>query len=123
MDERLRFVARLLDGEKMALCAEFGISRKTGYKIYDRYKDGGVLAPDGPESAALSAREPAAVGAGRRSRVQALAPCMRCSIVTAWRPGSSSPRADAASCRRPVTVQVQDEFIKAASLRDRMVVG
>jgi putative transposase len=41
MDERLRFVARLLDGEKMApLCAEFGISRKTGYKIYDRYKDG-----------------------------------------------------------------------------------
>ena len=43
MDERLRFVARLLEGEKMApLCAEFGISRKTGYKIFDRYKDGGV---------------------------------------------------------------------------------
>lgn len=45
MDERLRFVARLLEGEKMApLCAEFGISRKTGYKIYVRYKDGGVQA-------------------------------------------------------------------------------
>ena len=45
MDERLRFVARLLDGEKMApLCAEFGISRKTGYKIFDRYKDSGVQA-------------------------------------------------------------------------------
>ena len=43
VDERLRFVARRLDGEKMAaLCAEFGISRKTGYKIYDRYKDCGV---------------------------------------------------------------------------------
>jgi hypothetical protein len=43
MDERLRFVARLLEGEKMApLCAEFGIARKTGYKIYDRYKDCGV---------------------------------------------------------------------------------
>jgi putative transposase len=43
MDERMRFVARLLDGEKMApLCAEFGISRKTGYKIFDRYKDDGV---------------------------------------------------------------------------------
>jgi len=42
-DERLRFVARLLDGEKMArLCAEFGISRKTGYKIYDRYKEVGL---------------------------------------------------------------------------------
>ena len=43
MDERMRFVARLLDGEKMAvLCDEFGISRKTGYKIYDRYKDAGL---------------------------------------------------------------------------------
>jgi putative transposase len=43
VDDRLRFVARLLDGEKMApLCQEFGISRKTGYKIYDRYKDCGV---------------------------------------------------------------------------------
>src|SRR5690242_11440386 len=45
MDERLRFVARLLEGEKMApLCAEFGISRKTGHKIFDRYKDCGVQA-------------------------------------------------------------------------------
>ena len=45
MDERLRFVARLLDGEKMApLCAEFGISRKTGYKIFDRYKACGTEA-------------------------------------------------------------------------------
>src|SRR6266849_2653678 len=45
MDERLRFVARLLEGEKMApLCAEFGISRKTGYKIYDRYKACGLHA-------------------------------------------------------------------------------
>ena len=42
-DERLRFIARLLDGESMtALCAEFGISRKTGYKISERYKDYGV---------------------------------------------------------------------------------
>src|SRR5262245_36610192 len=42
-DERLRFIARLLDGESMTvLCEEFGISRKTGYKIYDRYKDYGV---------------------------------------------------------------------------------
>jgi transposase InsO family protein len=43
MDERLRFVARLLDGEKMApLCREFGISRVTGYKIYGRYKECGL---------------------------------------------------------------------------------
>src|SRR6188474_2143969 len=45
MDERLRFVARLLEGEKMMpLCREFGISRKTGYKIFERYKDCGVAA-------------------------------------------------------------------------------
>ena len=45
VEERLKFVYRLLDGEKMApLCREFGISRKTGYKIYNRYKDHGVQA-------------------------------------------------------------------------------
>jgi len=45
MDERLKFVARLLDGEKMAgLCREFGISRKTGYKILGRYHDSGLEA-------------------------------------------------------------------------------
>ena len=45
MDERLRFVARLLEGEKMApLCREFDISRKTGYKLFERYKDFGLVA-------------------------------------------------------------------------------
>ena len=43
MDERLRFVARLLKGEKMAVvCREFDISRKTGHKIFSRYKDCGL---------------------------------------------------------------------------------
>jgi len=41
--ERLRFVARLLDGEGMSeVCRDFGISRKTGYKIFSRYKDQGL---------------------------------------------------------------------------------
>ena len=45
MDERLKFIARLLDGEKMAgLWREFGISRKTGYKIFNRYKHSGFEA-------------------------------------------------------------------------------
>jgi transposase len=45
MDERLRFVAQLLDGEPMAeVCRAFGISRKTGYKIFNRYKDYGLEA-------------------------------------------------------------------------------
>lgn len=43
MDERMRFVIRLKDGESMALlCREFGISRKTGYKILDRYEECGL---------------------------------------------------------------------------------
>jgi transposase len=43
MDEKMKFVARLLEGESMAaVCREFGISRKTGYKIFDRYREYGV---------------------------------------------------------------------------------
>lgn len=43
MDERMRFVIRLKDGESMAsLCREFGISRVTGYKIYQRYEEVGL---------------------------------------------------------------------------------
>jgi transposase len=39
MEERLRFVGHLLDGESMSdVCREFGISRKTGYKIFSRYR-------------------------------------------------------------------------------------
>lgn len=45
IDQRTQFVARRLAGEPMtALCEEFGISRKPGYKIVQRYKTGG---PDG----------------------------------------------------------------------------
>ena len=112
VDERLRFVARLLDGEKMAaLCAEFGISRKTGYKIYDRYKDCGVQGltdrsrrpyrhanqlplaietADRPAEAGVSelgraqdSRAAAAAGA-RTCGVPRSARSMRCSIGTAW---------------------------------------
>ena len=43
MDERLRFIARLLEGEKMAvLCREFDVSRKTGHKIFNRYQACGL---------------------------------------------------------------------------------
>ena len=43
MDERMRFIARLTEGEKMAvLCREFDISRKTGYKLFSRFKNSGI---------------------------------------------------------------------------------
>lgn len=45
MDERVRFVGRLLDGEGMSeVCRSFGISRKTGYKIFNRYRQEGLEA-------------------------------------------------------------------------------
>ena len=44
MDEKLKFIAKLLEGEGMSdLCLEYGISRKTGYKIWDRYKELGLV--------------------------------------------------------------------------------
>lgn len=43
VDEKIRFVSRYMDGEKIAvLCREFGISRVTGHKIIDRYKEHGL---------------------------------------------------------------------------------
>lgn len=45
MEERMRFVSRLFEGEEMSgLCREFGISRKTGYKFLERYKECGLEA-------------------------------------------------------------------------------
>ena len=45
MDQKLKFIARYLEGEKMApLCREFGITRPTGYKILARYKEIGANA-------------------------------------------------------------------------------
>jgi transposase InsO family protein len=45
VEERLLFVSRLIEGEAMSeLCREFGVSRKTGYKIFNRYKEEGLAA-------------------------------------------------------------------------------
>lgn len=45
MEERLRFVAQVLEGEAMTdACRQFGISRKTGYKIFNRYREHGLEA-------------------------------------------------------------------------------
>jgi transposase InsO family protein len=49
VNERMKFVVRLDAGESMSdLCREFGISRKTGYKFWERYKRQG---PQGLEDA------------------------------------------------------------------------
>jgi hypothetical protein len=44
VDERMRFLTRLKDGERMTdLCEEFGISRKTGYKFVERFEKLGIV--------------------------------------------------------------------------------
>ena len=112
MEERLRFVARLLDGEAMTeVCREFGISRKTGYKIFDRYKEHGLEAlsdrsrrpvryanqlPQQVETLIVRLKRRSRTGAPARSancwcvastetsRFPPKAPFTRCSTATAW---------------------------------------
>src|SRR6185503_20133444 len=43
VDLRMEFVTRRRKGERMSdLCREFGISRKTGHKIWNRYSEMGL---------------------------------------------------------------------------------
>ena len=44
MDQRMKFIVNYLEHElpMAALCREFGISRKTGYKFVSRYLEGGI---------------------------------------------------------------------------------
>ena len=81
MDERLKFVARLLDGDKMAvLCREFEISRKTGYKIFQRYKDCGIEGLTDRSRRTLSACQAAALSDREGDRAaQGGAPQLGCS--------------------------------------------
>jgi transposase InsO family protein len=42
VNERMMFVSRVQSGERMSdLCREFGVSRKTGYKLLGRFKEHG----------------------------------------------------------------------------------
>src|SRR6266568_2738042 len=112
MDERLKFIARFVDGEKMAvLCRQFGISRKTGYKILTRYNEIGLegltdrsrrpyrhanqlpfqietrivrLKQDKPSWGAPKIREKLVRGSIRMCTRRRSAPCMRFSTATAW---------------------------------------
>jgi transposase len=53
VNERMKFATRLEMGEKMTdLCREFGISRPTGYKFWNRYLE------EGPEGLRDQCRRP-----------------------------------------------------------------
>ena len=72
MDERMRFViARAEGAENMSdLCRHFGISRKTGYKWWQRYVDGGVAGLADLSRAPL--RNPRAVDPARIAAILAV---------------------------------------------------
>ena len=94
MDERLRFVARLLEGEKMAeLCREFGISRKTGYKIFTRYKDVGL------EGLTDRSRRP--YRQANRLPNRGKAPPIRCAALLASRRPGAQAAAPSRCCSMP----------------------
>ena len=117
MEERLPFVARLLDGEAMTdVCREFGVSRRTGYKIFDRYREHGLttlgdrsrwpvryanqlpeqleglivrLKAEKPRWGARKIRELLVRRLDGDIRFRPKAPSMRFSIVTAWSSANS----------------------------------
>jgi putative transposase len=54
MDHRVEFISRLNAGEKMTdLCIEYGVSRKTGHKLKNRYEE---LGPSGLEDRPMGPR-------------------------------------------------------------------
>jgi hypothetical protein len=58
MEERLRFVACLLNGETVTdVCREFGVARKTGHKTLDRYKVHGLTALSDPSRRPVRSRD------------------------------------------------------------------
>jgi len=126
MDEKVKFVARRLAGEPMAdLCREFGISRKTGYKIFDRYQECGIHGltdrsrrpyryanqlPFQVENYILNVkREHPSWGARKirerplrrspTSRFPPKAPFMPCSIAMVWSSGAAVVRGGARRAR------------------------
>jgi len=97
MDERLRFVAEVLEGRSVAaVCREFGVSRKTGHKWLTRYR---ALGPEGlldrsraphrsPQAVEEAVR--AAVVAFKRSHME-LGPKKIRSLLKRWDPQSRWP--------------------------------
>ena len=57
VDERMMFVSRVRNGERVSeLCREYGISRKTGYKLLERYKNSGLAGLEDKSRARLTVR-------------------------------------------------------------------
>ena len=100
MNERVRFVAAMLEGEESftELCERFGISRKQGYKWKNRYEDGGVTAlrdlsrvPHNHPQRIESEVVELLLWLGAGTRLAALASCWFCCAVIIRRWSYQSP--------------------------------
>ncbi len=69
MDERMRFISAVLAGEEnmSALCEEFGVSRKTGYKWLGRYREFGPAGLE--ERSRAPGRAPWAISQAQREAI------------------------------------------------------
>jgi putative transposase len=68
VEERMRFVMAAEAGEEpfAALCRQFGVSRKSGYKWLERYREGGVVGLKDRSRAPLSHPQAVAEAIGER---------------------------------------------------------
>ena len=124
VDERVRFVARLLDGETMAaLCGEFGISRKTGYKIFDRYKTTGVRGlSDRRETRKPVGRSHGATNSGSDQRRPSVAPqlghCLQEECLPSGGPESSNGNLMSDVLQDPLVAMPAAESCRASAASD-----
>ena len=111
MEERLRFVARRLDGEAMSdVCREFGISRKTGYKIFHRYREEGL------DALADRSRRPVRYAnqlLGQTERLIVEAQARQAALGRAQDPGTAGQEA----CRRRADSRQEHRACRARSPR------
>lgn len=122
MDERLKFVARVLDGEKMAvLCRDFGISRKTGYTMTPGWRADGSRAPTLPARQSASAWT-VRHSTTRRHRAPTLA-CLTSIIRSTTRPSPSPPAGASATIAKRSTSARSSPARPSASNRSRTISG
>lgn len=100
VDERMRFMMAIAAGEEAfaAVCRRFGVSRKTGYKWWERYRAEGVLGLVDRSRAPLARREAVAAATAEDClAVRRAHPTWGPVKVRAWlernKPGTSWPAA------------------------------
>ena len=115
VEERMRFVLRLKDGESMAsLCREFGISRVTGYKIYERYKECGL---EGLTDLRASSSSSGVSGFDSSKMSDASSRESRCSTAILSESSSRLLKAHLPSCDFPGTLAFVSNSVRPGTIR------